>query len=277
MRLGPRAQVILAALIWGSTGIYVKKIGLPPATIAFFRLIVPAALIFMISSRKWDLIMKAPPLLIAGSVVNALSTLFYYTGFSNTSVGNAIILLYMWPIFTALLSHAALGEAVSRRLAAGLLMSFAGVVIVYSGHELSFSDRDFLGMSFMLASAATCAIFYTLVKKESEGFGWRELVFYQTAAGAVLFTPAFLIARPFPTIAQTVITVLFTLLIGLVAFSLFFRALRELPVSKASHIAYFEVLAGIGFAVLFLGESISHTLLAGGALIIGSQAIAAKD
>ena len=43
----PYLEVIIAAIIWGSTGVFVKFLALPPTTITFFRLAIPTLCLFI--------------------------------------------------------------------------------------------------------------------------------------------------------------------------------------------------------------------------------------
>ncbi len=275
--MNPHLEVMLAAVIWGSAGAFVKYLQLPPTTMAFFRLAIPTIILFLyFQIKKTNVFRGNPKPLLAASAINAVRMFFYFVGFTYASIGNAVIMLYTWPIFTTLLAITYLKEKISRRQAALLLISFTGIILMYLNKQIAFSDKDFIGMTSMLICAAMTAVTMVIFKKELEKYTRFETTFYQTLVGGFVFLPFLFINQPLPTLHQSAVASIYAILIGIVGFSLFFSALKKIKASTASTLSYIEVVSGVALGILLFKETLSWNMIAGGLLIIGSTMLMAK-
>jgi len=73
MKSDPYLEIILAAIIWGTSGIFVKTLNLPATTISFFRFFIPTPIIviFFIIKRVQPF-KKGNKLMLLASVLNAV-------------------------------------------------------------------------------------------------------------------------------------------------------------------------------------------------------------
>ncbi len=263
----PYFEVLLAAIIWGSSGIFIKLLGLPVTTIAFFRMAIPALILFaFLKLRKGKVFKKGSKFMLVASSINVLHMFFYFVAYSFTSVSNAIILLYTWPVFATILGLMFLKEKVSVRKFLLLGFAFAGVILVFSGKSLSISSADFIGMGAMLISASLYSVALIIFKRESPRYSNMETIFYQNVIGAFAFAP-FLFFNPLPSLVQSLTAIAYALLIGVAGFGLFFAALKRINVSAASGISYFEIVSAMLLAAVILGETITLKMAAGGLMI----------
>ncbi len=277
MKLNPYLEVIFAAIIWGSTGFFVKTLNLPPTTMAFFRLAVPTLLLFtFISFKKVKLFQRKNKMMLIASSLNAVRMFLYFVGFTFTTIGNAVILLYTKPIFVVLLSLFFLKEKIPRRNYFYLAISFIGTALVLMSNEFSIQNKDFIGMIAMLLSALIVAIATTIYKKESNNYSKFEMVFYQNLVGAFVFIPFIFINIPFPNIKQISIASVYAILIGIVGFGLFFSAIKKIKLSTASILSYVEVVSGVLFGIIFFNEILTWNILLGGTLIVTSVILLKK-
>ena len=139
---------------------------------------------------------------------------------------------------------------------------------MYSNKEISFGSDDFLGTGAMLLSAIIFSITAVIFKKELKYYSETETIFYQNLLGAIVFLPFIFINKPLPTITQIGAASIYAFLFGIVAFLLFFYALKRLKMSHYSLLAYWEVPAALIFSVIFFKEVITLNMIFGGALII---------
>lgn len=277
MKLNPYLEVVLAAIIWGSTGFFVKYLNLPPTTMAFFRMGVPTLLLFIFFYfKKTNLFKKNNKYLLLASSLNAIRMFLYFVGFTLTTIGNAVIILYTKPIFVVLLSLFFLNEKIPKRNYFFLLLSFTGTLFIFMNSEFSLQNKDFIGMLAMLGSAFVVAASTTIYKKESKNFSNFELIFYQNLVGAVVFIPFIFMNSPIPTLPQISIASFYAILIGLVGFGLFFSAIKKIKLSTATILTYVEVISGVLFGVIFFNEMITWNILVGGLLIMSSSILLKK-
>lgn len=94
MSFNPYLEVILAAVLFGTAGIFVKIIDLPATTITFFRVAAPTSILFIYFVLKHKNILKAATkMVIFISVLNAIRMFLWLFAYLHTSVGNAVIIL----------------------------------------------------------------------------------------------------------------------------------------------------------------------------------------
>ncbi len=277
-RISPVWQIILAATILGSSGVFVKHLGLPPTTLGFFRMGLPVLfLFFYLNGKKHNIWKKFNKTILLASVFNVIHIIFFYIGFLNTSMTNAVIALYTWPIFENIISVIFLKEKVHKRNLILLGTAFLGVFLVFADKEISFANSDFLGMSAMIACALTYAISLAIVKEEAENYEYGELVFYQNSLGLVVFLPFLIFNSPFPNISQLALGTVYGLLIGVVAFDLMFSGIKKLSASLTSDLSYIEVVSSVCFGMIFFGDVITWNVLLGGGMILGSTLAFEED
>ncbi|MFP4605037.1 MAG: DMT family transporter, partial [Bacteroidales bacterium] len=171
-------KIILAAVIWGSSGVFIKYLNLHPFVITFFRVGIPVLFIGVFTNWKdLRIIRLTSRLLILASFLNVIRLVFYFIGFLNAPIGNAIIILYTWPIFAVLLSRLYLVEPLPLRNLLLLFLAFSGIVLVHLDKEISLSNEEFAGTMSMLVSSLFYAITVVIFKKESPSHSNWSIVF----------------------------------------------------------------------------------------------------
>jgi drug/metabolite transporter (DMT)-like permease len=278
MKANPYLQVLLAILIMGSSGAFIKFLNLPPTTLSFFRMAVPAGLLYLyFSVRKVNLFRYHSGWMLFGSMLNAIRIFLFVFGFTYTSISNAVLILNSWPVFANLFSMLFLGEKVPRRNLLLLLLPLSGIMLLFINQPLSVENEDFLGMSAMLFSAMIYASTIIIFKRESPKYSGYETTFFQNLAGAIIFLP-FLWYHDFDfSVRQISLGIVYAFLVGIVAFGLYFSALRQIKASTISFLSYLEVVVATSFGILLFDEALSWNIIAGGSLIIVSTLLLKKQ
>ena len=270
--MNPRATlaILLASSLAGTSGLFVKYLALPAPVLGFFRVGVPVlvagALMLLQGLPLWRPGLR--PMLLA-SVLNAGRMVCFFAAFRLTTVGNAIIVLYTWPVFATLFGAWLLGERISRRQAALLALAFGGLVTVAAGQELSFAQDDLVGMVAAVGHAILFSLTVVIFKRESNRFRPVETIFYQNLVGVPVFLP-FVLSYEALSLGQAVVATSYSALIGLGVFTLFFYALQHLPAGRVSLLSYIEIVSATALGVVVLGEHLSWNLLVGGLMIVGA-------
>ena len=92
---------------------FIKLINLPATTITFFRMFVPVAILLgYFCWKKIKLFKGNYGYLLLASSFNAVRMFLYFLAYLYTSVGNAVIMLFTWPIFATIFSAIFLKEKV---------------------------------------------------------------------------------------------------------------------------------------------------------------------
>lgn len=265
--------VILAATMAGSSGVFVKHMEMPVTSMGFFRSLLPVILMGGVMLYQRVPFFRGNYRLMAGiSVLNVLRMYLFFTAYTYTSLGNAILISYTWPIFVNVFSAIFLKEIISRRNIILLVLAFLGIVIVSMNQPFSFENHDFIGMSAALGMALIYALTVVGFKKESDFYSPTEIIFYQNFAGVFLFLP-FLAINPWPTNMDLMISAGHSLFLGTIGFYFFFFGLRSLNASTASGLTYIEIVSALLFGIFVMDEPFTWNMAAGGALIILSTAL----
>ena len=91
----------------------------------------------------------------------------YYYGLSQLTSQEACLLNYLWPMMIVLFAALLLGERITLRTAAALLLSFSGVVVLTLGGEGSAEGTGLLGTVACLLAALCYGLFCVLNKRRN--------------------------------------------------------------------------------------------------------------
>jgi drug/metabolite transporter (DMT)-like permease len=261
-------SIILAAVIFGSSGVFIKTLGLPVSSLTFFRMAVPLTVVsalFLIRGKFPDV--RDPSMLLA-SFLNAVRLFFYFAGYAYGNISTTVILLYTWPVFATFWSVLFLGERLSPQRLVLFAATFSGVILITLNQTLSMADHRFAGTVYILLSAFIYSMTIAIFKKESPRYTPLETLWFQNLLGSFAFLPFLMMHRPLPALWQTGLACSYGGLIGVLGFGLFFFGLRNVEASRASFLTYVEVVSGICFGMVFFHERLSWNIVIGGSLVL---------
>lgn len=262
--------VLTAATIAGFTGLFIKNMTISPASQAWLRMGVPAIVMGI-----WMRLSEIPffqgnwKTMITASVLNTVRMLFFFAAYVYTSIGNAVIMFYTFPIFAAILGSLVLKEKISQRQKILLGVAFLGILFAFSHKEFSFEDTDFLGMVSAVLSALIYSYTVILFKSESHNYTPQEMLFYQNISGLVLLFPFFEFGNA--NLNDYALGMSYGVLIGIIGFGFFFYGLKQLKASTAAALMYMEVVSALIISYIVMGELLSFSMIIGGVMIIGSS------
>ncbi|HSW47801.1 MAG TPA: hypothetical protein VLG67_01860 [Candidatus Saccharimonadales bacterium] len=80
--MNPYLEVVIAAILFGTAGVFVKILNLPATTISFFRVAVPTVVLFVyFISRGKNIFKDANKTVILLSLISALRIFYGYLHF----------------------------------------------------------------------------------------------------------------------------------------------------------------------------------------------------
>jgi drug/metabolite transporter (DMT)-like permease len=180
------------------------------------------------------------------------------------------------PVFTAVISRILVGEPLTRRKIAGVVIAFCGflIVLLFGGQEAEFSVQNALGVLITMGGPLAWA-FYTVLSKPLQGrYHPVQFVGLTTIAGTLPLIP-FLVLRPdLVTIAgsfgatQWLALFVSAVLALVVAYLLWYRGLSVLEPTQIAVYVYLVPVFGALGAWLLLGERITIFVLLGGVTIL---------
>jgi drug/metabolite transporter (DMT)-like permease len=275
--LNPYLELVLVSFIFGSAGVFVKILHLPPTTLTFFRMAVPSIAVFLyLKFKKVRIFRGNNKLILVASVLNAVRLFFYFLAFTLATIGNATIVSSISPVFVFIYSLLFLKEKITPLKVTLLFTAIIGVILLYINQPISFTNKDFVGMGFALLSTAIYSLTVVIFKKELDRYSKTETIFYQNIVGAFVFLPFLFINKPFPSYGQITLAVFSQFLIGAVAFFLFFSALKKVS-AVAISIATFDSVISVILGVLIFHEVLSLNMIIGGVLILLSSIFIRKE
>ena len=282
------ALLMLTLIIfWGSSFVIVKIAldeGLTPVAIATFRFLIAgglflATLLFKKNKeRDYKLLVEkkdAPTLLFLALTGVTFFFTIQYTGIqmAGPSIA-AIFVCLLSPIFIAVLSARMFEEHLTKKQIFGIGLATAGGFIVITSGTLSFpGNREFLLGSLLLLSTPVLWAAYSLLgKKIMEKYTPFLVVAYITVLGGLCLIPFSLaensLHQIFTMSLDGWLTILFlSLTCSLLGYYIWFYVLRQVEAAVTSSFLFAEPLVTVLFAVTFVGEELSLSILAGGLLI----------
>ncbi len=288
------AKLVLSSVLFGVMAVGAKVVSrrIPGAETALIRfavgiVIAVVALVVLrveVRPRRWGW-------LLARGVFGGAAVLAYFSCIEHIPVGTATLLNYTAPVYTMLFSSALLREPPPRGALAGFGVTMVGVALVVGGHASSpaVGFWELIGALSAVASGMAVTSIRAARRPLADGTpvetSWSVFLSF-TAFGALVTLPA--VAPPFgrwvqPTPAE------WGLLagVGLVSVAaqlLMTQALRDVAAATSGVIHQLTVVVALGVGVVFLGEPLGESALAGSALtmagvmgtITASESLAAR-
>jgi drug/metabolite transporter (DMT)-like permease len=286
---GARAALLIACVLW-AVSFVATKVALeatPPLVVVSLRLIVSAACFL-------------PWIVFSGGVarIGGLRTLgrlfglslfgagLHYglqtVGLQYTTASNASLYAVTAPITILLLSALFLGEHITPRKAVGVGVAVAGVLVVMGPQTLASLELDapIKGDLLVLVSIVMWGLFTVLGKKVTDELGALNVTSWVTLIGALWMLPVGVVEMHVNDYSLSRVTLEAWLAIGFLgvgcsflAVLLYFVALRRTESQKVGVYLYTIPPMTAVVAVLYLGETLSASLVLGAALVICGVAL----
>ena len=280
--IGP-ALIILAAVFWGSMGIFVRRLnafGFSSVQIVSIRITLAAlffSLLLAVKDRSgFRIALRDLPLFLGlgfGSIL--FFTVCYFSAITIMPLSTAAILLYTSPIWIMLMSALFFHEKMTGRKLLALVLAFAGCVLV-SG--ISGEGITLTGLLLGLGSGigyGLYSILGTIALRRYSPYTVTTYTFLFAAAGSWLVCrPAEMLSR-FAAADNLTGLVLFCCLTALVTavvpFLSYTLGLRTVEASRAGIIATLEPMVATVIGIAVFSEPL--TLLSGLGIVLILSAV----
>jgi drug/metabolite transporter (DMT)-like permease len=217
-------------------------------------------------------------LFVVGMINTAFPFLLISWGEIYIDSAVASILNGSVPLFSAVIAHYFLqDDRLSTSRVIGLLIGFAGVVVLVTRDMFSGLEGSLLGQGAVLLAALLYAISAVYIRRNTADVSpvVRALI-PMAAADAMVWLAIPFAEAPlrFPQLTLTWIAILWLGIIGsFLAYLLYYYLVHSVGPTKATLITFTFPLVGLILGVAFLGEVLDLNLVLGGGLILGSLAI----
>lgn len=273
-----KCSLLSAMAIFGTVGIFVRYIPVPPATVALFRGVL--GLLFLAGvmaatgkKPQWQKIKKNLWVLLLSGGAMGLNWVFLFESYNHTTVATATICYYLAPVFLVLASPM-LGERLTGKKCLLSAVALVGMVFVSGVLEGGLSGGK--GIGFAVGAAVLYATVMFLNKKLSPIDAYDKSI-VQLASAAVVILPYVLLTGGFGMGQMIGRDYALLAVVGIVhtgvAYWLYFGALGKLPSQTVALFSYLDPVIAIVLSALWLREPLGWQGALGAALILGSTLI----
>ena len=281
-----KMRLILTMLIFGSIGVFVKKIDLSSSEIAFLRGVIGSLFLliasFLVKHKPSFQALKenALLLLLSGAAIG-LNWIFLFESYRYTTVSNATISYYFAPIFVMILAPWILKEKLTSVKIICIATAMIGLFLIVNpgAGGTSGAQNHTLGIFYGLLAAAfyACVVLMNKFIKNLSGF---EITLVQLMVGALVLFPYILWQGNLDLGGLSSTSIIFILILGIVhtgfAYFLYFTSLQELKGQTIAVLSYIDPISAVVIAAIFLNEGMSLIQMIGGALVLGSTFLSEK-
>jgi drug/metabolite transporter (DMT)-like permease len=266
-------------LFWGLSFIWssVLLAYYQPVTIIFIRLVISSVFLFALIylfGKNEKIERKDYKLIFMSALFNPfLYFLGENYGLKYSSPTIAAVIIATIPVFSPLIGYISFREKLTALNFVGILVSFAGVILMLVTPNLSFA-ADLRGVLFLFGAVAA-ALFYTVtLRKLTFKYSAIVLVANQNLIGIFLFLPFFIIfeartAMMVPLNREIVTSMLFlAILASSVAFVFFAHSVKLLGISKSNIFSNLIPVFTAVFSYFLISELITPQKIAGITLVI---------
>lgn len=272
--------------MFGSIGVFVKKVNLTSLEIAFLRALIGS--IFLLGAGlaikqtiSWKKIKPNLYLLILSGAAIGLNWIMLFQGYKYTSISNATLGYYFAPIFALVLTPVISKE----KLTPFKLMC---IPIAVLGLFLVINIKSGAGAQYQhikgIAYALTGAGFYAsiiLMNKLVKGLTGFEITVIQLVVATIALLPSILFQGGLEVGGMDTIGWVYIIILGIVhtgiGYLLYFTAVSELKAQSAAMLSYIDPISAIIISALVFGETMNFIQVIGGILILGATVPFQKD
>ena len=259
-------------LLW-SFAFVAGKIGVtycPPLILLTSRFLLAGILVLgflALRGETWQLSWRdVGVFVILGVANNALYLSLGYTGLQTVSAGLGGLIVSANPVFTSIFAALLLGEQLTSRKVAGLLLGIAGVASIV-WHRMSIGTDSLHGILFTLASLASIVTGTILFKLlEPKGSLWVGTGIQNLAGGLALLPFALTFSSIGDVVPNLRLLGAFAFLVlggSIMAYWLWFYLLKTCGAVSASAYHFLMPPLGMLYAFLVLGEHVEARDLLG--------------
>ena len=261
---------MLATMFWfvtlDSTAKYLMQ-SYPVIQVVWARFFFHLIFVALLMGRHLPSQIKSARLSLQGgrSFFMFTTTVLFFAGIHILPLTTAATIMFLSPIIVTMLSIPLLGERVGPRRWLGIVIAFAGALIVMRPG----SDSLQLSILIVLAAAFTHALYQVFTRKLRSQDGPMTSLFYTALLGAAVTS----VLVPFywqPVATWDWLLFILAGIFGGIGHLCLIRAFRCAPASVVAPFSYSSLLWATLFGFVLFGDLPDGWTLAGATLIIGS-------
>jgi O-acetylserine/cysteine efflux transporter len=274
------AVLMLVCMIWGLhfTVIRVTVDDVPPIFYAGIRMVIVALLLSPF--LRWHS-GRMVRIAIAGVCLGGLNYAFMFSGVKMTSASIGAIMVETYAPIATILSVLFLGERIGRWRISGLVLAFAGAILVVASREMEGSSGAVIPGALLILCGATCEAVGAIFVKKVDGVSPFGLLAWFAIFGACVTLPLSLLVESdqlgfwagdarWTSLGGLAYSVFLASLLGHASY---YWLLQGSDVSRVAGGGLMLSVFGVFFGVTLLGEPLTLMFLVGSIITIAGVGI----
>ena len=274
-----RVKYILAVVIYGTIGLFLRYVSLPSEIVALCRGIIGSGFILLyLRARRQHINLPAIRQnlfwLAASGICLGLNWIFLFAAYMHTTVAIASLCNYMAPIIIILIAPIVLHEPLDMRKIPCVIAALIGIVLVSGvwGGSVGNIAGIFLGFA-----SASCFVGIVICNRKIHDVPAFDKAAFQLAMSALTILPYVLLKNHGAALEVDLRSVLIILTLGIVhtgiAYCFYFSGLGSLPVQTIAILGYLEPVVSVLCSAFFLREALGITGWIGAVLVLGAAVV----
>lgn len=281
MRFSDLVDLLVLSALWGASFIFMRIAApeLGPVVLGFMRAAIAALFLLpflLLRAGTTDIKTHWKKLAMVGILNSAIP--FFLLAFATLSLsgGFASIVNATAPLWAAVIAWIWLSEKLDGSRTAGLIIGFAGVVVLVWNK----AGIDLPGVFLAVLAAISAAFFYGLganfTKRYMQGINTLVVASGSMVAAAIVLLPGAMLywpADPVSTQAWVAISIMGIASTG-IAYVLYFRLIVNVGPAKAITVTYLVPGFAVIWGAMFIDEKLTMNMVIGCAIILTGTALA---
>lgn len=267
---------VAAAVFYGTNPLGAMNLyadGLTPNSTLFYRFSLAALMlaIMMVAQHKSFALTRRELLtLVPLGVLMGSSSSSLYISFGYMDVGIASTLLFVYPVMVAVIMAALFGEKVTAATVVSILLSLAGIALL--NHTSGGASLSALGVTLVMVSSLTYAVYIVVVNKSSIRMSSVKLTFYVLVFGVMTILALTLMMGQtlqwLATPRQWLFAAQLALLPTVLSLVLMAVAVHDIGSTPTAILGALEPMTAVAIGVMVFGEDFTPRLAIGIVLIL---------
>lgn len=272
----------VASCSYGLNPLFAKplyRLGFDVPSVLLYRYVLAAiilAALMAIKGQPFALSRRELPALLSAGALFALSSLTLFSSYNYMDVGVASTILYITPVFVAIIMAVRYGQRLSPVAAATIVIAIIGIAMLSTkdGGEV----HNPLGIALVAMSALTYAIYMVIINRSGvRNMPTLKLTFYSITVGIAVFLVFIFgqsrpVALPVTLEAWADITglALFPTIVSIVTMTIAIQDIGPMPTSILEAL---EPVTAIFVGCLAFGEVLTPLNIGGVVLVVGAVTV----
>ena len=274
-------ELLLLSVLWGGAYLFTRAAGpaFGPAPLVSMRLGIAALMLLPIVAWRggWPQLRANPcALFMVGVPFTALPFMLMTWGALHITAGLSAVLNATAPMFAALVAHFVLKERLGAWRSGGLMLGFAGVLVLMGGGGVSLKTGSGpLAVLAVLGTAMIWSIGASYTRRKMAGIDPLVVTAGSLAAASLALLP--LAWATWPATPPTARAWGEMAFLGLFSSGLgmwmYFRLLERIGAVRAMSVTFLSPLVAMVSGAIYLGEALTLQMLLGCAVVLLGTAL----